>query len=84
MNEEKLLRKLASAARGDQPPPIDVAEWVMDDLARARRPGNALLWVFTAASSAAAAIIITAALLVWEARQDPVGEFMQSTMAMIQ
>ena len=57
MNEEKILQKLVSAARGDGPPPVDVADSVLEDLADSGGTRNVLLWFFTAASSAAAAII---------------------------
>ncbi len=84
MNEEQILKKLASAARGDGPPRIDVAERVLADLAVAGEPRNLLLWVFTATSAAAASVVAVLALRVWAARQDPFSDFLESMMAVMQ
>ena len=84
MREERILRKLASAARADGPPRIDVADWVVADIAAAVEPKRLLLWVFTGVSCAAASIVTILAVRIWEARQDPVAELIQSVVAAVQ
>ena len=83
MNEERILRNLALAARADRPPGIDVTGAVLDRLSAAGRGGSVLLWLFTAASSAAAAAAAVVAVQVAAAREDVFGEFLESMMAVI-
>ena len=61
MNEQRILEKLAAAARHDKPPPIDVAETVISDLMATGEPPNTMLWAFTGVCSAAAATVTVAA-----------------------
>ena len=84
MNEERILRKLVSASRGDAPPLIDVTDRVLGDLAITRRGRDLLLWMSAAVSSAAAALITFAALRVSLAQSDPFGDFLESIVAVIQ
>ena len=60
MNEEELMKKLASRARLEQPPQLDVADKVMAALysptEEERVASNPLAWV--AAASAALAIVV--------------------------
>jgi len=76
MNEERIIRKLAAAARADEPPLIDVSDRVLSRLPAVREPKNVLLWTFSAISSVAAAIIIIVAIQVTLANQDPVAGFL--------
>ena len=84
MREERILRKLASAARADGPPRIDVADWVVDDIAAAIEPRRLLLWAFTGVSSAAASIVTILAVRIWQAQQDPMADLIQSMAAVMQ
>lgn len=83
MNEERILKKLVSAARPDAPPRIDVTGRVLAGLPAAGEPRNVLLWLFTAASSAAAAAVTLLAVQVTAARQDLFGEFLESMLAVM-
>ena len=78
MNEERIIRKLAAAAKADGPPLIDVSDRVLSRLPAMREPKNLLLWTFSAISSAAAAIVIIVAIQVTLANQDPVAGFLGS------
>ena len=84
MNEDQILRKLASAARPEAPPLIDVTARVLGDLPHARAAGDLLLWFSAAVSSAAAVLVTVLALRVWLERQDPFGEFLESMLAVMQ
>ncbi len=84
MNEEQVMRRLAMAARGDAPPPVDVTQSVLASMPVAVGPRNTLLWVFTAASSVAAAAAILLAVRVVAMRQDPFGEYLESMLAVMQ
>ena len=78
MNEERIIRKLAAAARADEPPLIDVSDRVLSRLPAMREPKNLLLWTFSAISSMAAAVIVIVAIQVTLANQDPVAGFLGS------
>ena len=84
MNEERILKNLAAAARADAPPLVDVTERVLADLPAPARAPRAMLWAFAGACSTAAAAVIVLALNVEAAGQDPMGEFLQSITGMIQ
>lgn len=80
MNEEQTLRKLASAARADRPPLVDVVDAVLADLPAPVQTSMALLWSFTAATSAAAAAVLLAAILTPDT--DPVDELLSVMQVM--
>lgn len=84
MNEEQVIRRLAMAARGDVPPPVDVTQSVLADMPVAVGPRNVLLWAFTAASSAAATAAVLLAVQVIAMRQDPFGDYLESMVAVMQ
>ncbi len=83
MNEERILKKLAAAARADLPPRIDVSGQVLERLVRRSQPRRLALWAFAATSSAAAAAVTLLAVHVSAARQDLFGEFLQSILAVL-
>lgn len=59
MNEEQILRTLASAARNDAPPALDVSGDVLSRIEarpRARR-ANVLMWSYAAVSAVAATFV---------------------------
>ena len=80
MDEERILRNLAAAARNDAPPLLDVRDRVLRTIGAGRSRQPWLLWAFTGASSAAAAAVIA---IVWRsaAAADPVADIFQSVMA---
>jgi hypothetical protein len=80
MDEERLLRELASTARKDAPPLVDVRGRVLATIASSPGRQPWLLWAFTAVSSAAAAAVVAVA---WHgaAAADPVVDLFQSVMA---
>ena len=84
MNEERIIRKLAAAAKVDGPPLIDISDRVLSRLPAMREPKNLLLWTFSAISSMAAAIIIIVAIQVTLANQDPVAGFLGSVSGSMQ
>ena len=84
MNEERIIRNLAAAAKADGPPLIDISDRVLSRLPAMREPKNLLLWTFSAVSSVAAAIIIIVALQVTLANQDPVAGFLGSVSGSMQ
>jgi len=59
MNEEQLLRTLASAARNDAPPRVDVTNVVLERIQAQprRRRANFLLWTYAAATTVAATFV---------------------------
>lgn len=59
MNEEQLLRRLASAARNDVPPTVDVSDDVLGRLRARGRPPRTdwLLWSYAATTAAAATFV---------------------------
>ena len=58
MNEEKILRKLALAARADEPGELDVRAGVLAQIGAASQPKRSLgLWAFTASVAAAAVLV---------------------------
>jgi len=80
VNEENILRKLASAARGDAPPATDVRAGVLRQVAAIEQPSSLLLWSLTAAAAAAAVVVSALAAHAAAAGQDPFGEFLESMM----
>ena len=80
MNEERILRKLASAARGDRAPLIDVSERVLGRIGAAPAPGSLLLWLFSGVASAAAAIVVAFAVRAAPARPDAFADVIGSVM----
>jgi hypothetical protein len=83
MNEQRVIAKLASAGRAGGPPEIDVAALVISRLAAPRPPSRAMLWAATGVSAVLAMAATLVALLAWQVRQDPFGDFMQSMVAVI-
>ncbi len=72
MSKNELFAKLASAARWDSPPGVDVASQVMRRLAAARpRAIDPILGYFTVAACAAAGVVIILAVQSWMRMQDP-------------
>lgn len=84
MNEEQILRKLASAARGDRPPLIDVSGQVLGRIGAAPAPRNLVLWLFSGVSSVAAAVVVALAINAAPARPDAFAELVGSVMGMMQ
>lgn len=82
MNEEQILRRLVWASGGDAPPEIDVADRVLADLSRRRRP-DTLPFYFAGVSAAAAAALTIAAGRVLLVPADPFGELFNSMMAVM-
>ncbi len=81
MNEEKILRKLAAAARTDAPGALDVRAGVLTQIEAAARPSRPLgLWAFAASAAAAAVILFVVADHIAAMRQDPVGEVFETMM----
>lgn len=80
MNEQEILRRLAGAAGGSVPPLVDVTDWVLRDLAAARRRRvDPLLGWFAAAAAAAAMVITSMASGAWAQWQDPLAELFRTT-----
>jgi len=84
MNEERILRKLVSAARGDGPPLVDVSTRLALGRPARLQAGNVLLWAFSAMASAAAAVVVAMAIHMLLEQQDPVAEFLGSVSGMMQ
>ena len=83
MDEDRILKTLASAAGGDQPPLVDVADRVLATIAVPRAANNVVLWAYTGLSSLAAAAAVLVALWVTAVRQDPVGDFLEDIAAVM-
>lgn len=81
MNEDRILRNLAAAARGQTPPAIDVADRVVETVGKAGRRGNRLLMWFATASAAAATVIAALAVRFAQPPQDPIAEFVSQMMS---
>jgi hypothetical protein len=84
MNEQDILRRLAATAGPHAPPMVDVTDWVLADLAlaRRRRVDPALTW-FAAVAAVAAAIVVGATLGTWVDWQDPLAEMLQLTAVIL-
>ena len=81
MDEQRILKRLAAAARADAPEPIDVRAAVLaaiEQASEARRPR--LLLAFAATAAAAAVIVALLADTVAALRQDALGEMLESMM----
>ena len=83
MNEERVLKKLATAARADGPGRIAGADAVLDRLAGRGAPQGVLVWAYTAATSAAAAVLTLLAVRAWTAQEDVFAEFLDSMLAVM-
>ena len=81
MDEDRLLRKLASAGRADEPPAIDVKAAVVAAVAAAREPSSVPLWVFAGAAAAAAVVMVVLGQVISAGAADAFGDFVQSMMA---
>ena len=77
MNEERVLKKLATAARADGPGRIDVADAVLDRLAGRGAPQGVLVWAYTAA------VLTLLAVRAWTAQEDVFAEFLDSMLAVM-
>lgn len=85
MNELERFERLASQARGDPVPPIDVAARVVRDLRSgvSRGEPSGPLWVLSGLSVVAALIVSAVAIESWSALTDPLaGLFYPLTMVM--
>ena len=81
MDEQRILKRLAAAARADAPGPIDVRADVLAAIERASEPRRPrLLLAFAATAAAAAVIIALLADTVAALRQDALGEMLESMM----
>lgn len=69
-NDRMTFSALASQARADSPPAVDVAEAVLDRIAEPRR--DVLLWVFSGLSAAAAMVVAIMAVRVILMRLDAI------------
>jgi hypothetical protein len=80
MNEQDMLRQLARAAGQQAPPLVDVTDWVLGDLAvaRRRRVEPVLKW-FAAAAAAAAVVVTGVAAGAWVQWQDPLADLFRAT-----
>ena len=82
MNEERILRNLAAAARTDEPEPVDVRAGVLAGIEAATAPRRPLgLWAFAASAAAAAVLMFLLAEYIVAQRVDPVGDVLQSMMS---
>jgi hypothetical protein len=74
MNEEELIRKLASLARTEKPPRVDVARRVMATLYRSAKQEmtevRPLAWM-AGLSTVAAGLIAVLSYSAWQAATDP-------------
>jgi len=84
MDVDNVMKKLARASANDLPPTIDVSRRVLKTITAAEEPGNAVLWVFTAASSVAAAVVVIAAIHFYSAHETPFADFINSMMMVMQ
>jgi len=81
MDEQRILKNLAAAARADAPEPVDVRADVLAAIDRAAQPRRqGLLLAFTCSAAAAALVVILLSDYVAALRQDPVGEMLESMM----
>ena len=80
MNEDKIMRKLASAMGGNKPPEIDVVERVMKGVKDAEHPSARTMWIFTASAAAAAVIVAVLAIQAIPEAPDPVMQFIGGAM----
>jgi len=72
MNDRELFAKLASAARWDSPPDVNVTFQVIRRVAAVRpRAVDPILGYFTVAACAAAGVVIILAVQSWLRMQDP-------------
>jgi len=80
MDEIKIIRKLASAMEGDEPPAIDVVGRVMDEVEDLEHPSARVMWFFTASAAAAAIIIAVLAIQAIPDQPDPMMQFIGGVM----
>ena len=81
MDEQRILKKLAAAARADAPQPVDVRAAVLAAIEQASEPRRPrLLLAFAATAAAAAVIIALLADTVAALRQDALGEMLETMM----
>jgi len=84
MNELDVLRRLASAARRENPPLIDVSGRVLRAIAVRPERVSRVFFAFAGACSAAAMVVFFLALRAWAAWQDPVNDLVGSFSMVMQ
>jgi hypothetical protein len=83
MDELEVLRKLSRAARGEEPPRVEVTAEVLRAIARGPERTDPLLLLFAGAAVATAAVFAVLGLQAWRLFSDPCGELLASlTMVM--
>ncbi|MHB1035750.1 MAG: hypothetical protein ACYC35_12875 [Pirellulales bacterium] len=86
MNELEAFRQLASQARDERVPAVNVTARVMDSLrlGQAEPAVGVSLWVFAVASLAAAAVVAVMAFQAWDAVGDPLAGLLQPLSVVMQ
>ena len=81
MNEERILRRLAAAARNDGPPVIDVSNRVIESVNRLSAPTNRLIVWFAAVTAVAATVIAVLAMQAALIPPEPTSELLHAVLA---